>query len=284
MKKIFIISIALIFLIGVFVFAIPGIPHTFSGTVEYSNYPVMNLQYCDIGASMSGHGLGIIGEVGEDNFYNAAIIPGEYRGEITFYIGGVNASPTAQYIWGGETENFNLIIDELPLESCENGEGSSCGNEVIEPWEDCDEFVPQGVTCEGVMGTGWSGIITECTNNCRYDTSGCVPPQNNGGSSSSSSSGGSSSSSSSGGSSSSSSSGGSSNNNVNLISTPDTDKENKTVDLNSDENQNKKSSGITGAVIGFAKSGIGIGLIFAILIVIAGIIVVGFRNKTKITQ
>lgn len=443
MKKIFIIGFALIFMLGIFVFATPGIPHTFSGTVEYSGNPNMNLQGDDVCASINGFGLGKIGKVGENNKYgdglDVAIIPKEHRGEITFYIGNVSANPTAEYEEGGDTE-LNLTINEIPTGSC----GGSCGNEIFEEWEQCDGFVPQGITCAVIMGSGWTGIIS-CSGSCTYDTSECIPPAlycgdgvcNNGESCSSCSQDcGSCSEGGNGGScfpagtkitmkdksekniedvkvgdyvlsydfknqkksfakvielespirehmceivfednsnlkltrehpvytkqgwksinpfetsienselgfvsklkttdevlfadseykkiekincwseivqtynlkkvgfynnfyadgvlvhnkgggSSPNNPPSSSNNNVVNLNTETEIEENKTVDLNLDENQNKKSSGITGAVIGFAKSGVGIGLIFAILIVIAGIIVVGFRNKTKQIQ
>ena len=71
-------------------------------------------------------------------------------------------------------------------------------------------------------------------------------------------------------------------NNIENLEFESQDNNDEISDLNQNENQNIKSSGITGAVIGFAKSGIGIGLLFAILIIIVVIAIVGFRKRNKI--
>jgi len=57
------------------------------------------------------------------------------------------------------------------------------------------------------------------------------------------------------------------------------DEENETIDLIYNENQETIGPGITGEVIGFVKSGVGMGLIFAVLVLIVGIGVVTLRKK-----
>ena len=56
--------------------------------------------------------------------------------------------------------------------------------------------------------------------------------------------------------------------------------EDDNVKLESDEIQETTGSGITGAVIGFAKTGKGIGLIFGFIIIVFGIGVMAIRKKS----
>lgn len=53
-----------------------------------------------------------------------------------------------------------------------------CGNGQVENGELCDGSIGSA-TCTSVKGNGWSGTLS-CTNNCRFDISGCTntPPSN----------------------------------------------------------------------------------------------------------
>ena len=51
------------------------------------------------------------------------------------------------------------------------------------------------------------------------------------------------------------------------------------LNLNEQEEQKNLDSGITGAIIGLGKSGLGIGLIFAIIIIVIAIIIMAFRKS-----
>lgn len=53
---------------------------------------------------------------------------------------------------------------------------TSCGDGTIQaPQEQCDGAIPNGVTCQSVLGVYSTGSLT-CTSNCLYDTSLCTLP------------------------------------------------------------------------------------------------------------
>jgi len=274
MKKSFIVFIITIFL-GSMVIAIPSVPNVFFGDVEYSGNSGMSLTNYEISASVGGYSLGVIGNVDSGNVYEVMVDPQGRTGEIIFYIGGVQAEPSGVYQMGEFTE-LNLIINDYP--SVVN-----CGNNIVEPGEQCDGDDINFATCENVIGPGFTGNIT-CTPVCSFDISGChamscgdgecnngetcescvedcgkCPPNNGGGG------GG-------GG-----SSGGSSNNDDTQTITPlnmgelggniGEDKELEVLGTYVDDTE--ESLGITGeAVVDFAKSGRGILLITLIFFII----------------
>jgi len=115
----------------------------------------------------------------------------------------------------------------------------------------------------------------ETCSSCPVDCGTCPPPDNGGGGSSGGGGGG-------GGSSSSSST-----TTLETTTTTETQEEgegDETIDLISDETQQTTGPGITGAVIGFAKSGVGIASIFVVFILIAGIVVLTLKKKSKSPQ
>jgi len=151
------------------VLAVPSLPHTFIGTVTYSQNPGMNLAGYDISASVGSYGLGIVGKVAAGNTYEILIDPQGRTGEITFYVGGVEAEETEDYSWGGHTEDFVLTIDEMPSNAL-------CGNGIQEPGEQCDGTDLGVGTCENVLGiVGATGILG-CTNICTFEYSNCTAP------------------------------------------------------------------------------------------------------------
>ncbi len=287
------IPVFILVLLTTFILAIPSIPNVFSGTIEYSGDKGMSLTGYDISASIENYGLGVLGIVGENNFYDVMVDPQGRTGEIHFYIGGVEAEETSIYS-AGEFTDLDLTINNYPS-------NAMCGNEMQEPGEQCDVLDLGIGTCENVLGIiGATGDLS-CTEYCTFDYSNCSAPYcgdticNNGETcstcpgdcgvcSSSSSSSGSGSSSSGSGSSSSGSGDNDETNNDNIINLnyPKEDNTDKDIDLNYNEEQETISSGITGGVIGFVKSGAGIGLIFAFIIIVLVIGVIAITKK-KIT-
>jgi len=290
MKKI--IPIICLILSIAFIIAIPSIPNVFYGTVSYSDDSEMILTGHEISASIGDWDLGIIGHVGVDNLYEIMLDPQGHSGEIVFYVGGVQTEETAEYNMGEFTE-LDLTIEEVPTNYV-------CGNQIQEPGEQCDGTDLGIGTCENVLGIPFATGDLGCTEYCTFDFENCSAPYCGDGlcnsgetctdcsqdcgacssSSSSSSSGG-------GGggggggssSSSSSSSGGGENEIINLGF------EDETINLEESEEETETQDDvkpqITGGFIGFVKSGIGIGIIIAIVIIIAGIVVMNIANKGK---
>ncbi len=151
-----------------FVFAIPSIPNAFSGNATYSEDPLWDLTDSEISASIDGYGLGVVGNVDSGNSYSVMIDPQGRTGEITFYIGGIEAHPTAIYE-AGDFSELDLIIDEEPLYAV-------CGNSIQEPGEQCDGSMLGVGTCENVLGIlGATGTLS-CTGFCTFDYSNCTAP------------------------------------------------------------------------------------------------------------
>ena len=155
-------------LIGV-AFAAPSLPHVFNGEVIYSGDPSMSLSGYKISASVGGYGVGIVGSVNSNNTYEIFVDPQGHAGEITFYVGGVEAEEKGDYEWGGFSPNFNLTINEVPTDA-------TCGNSLQEPGEQCDNLDLGVGTCENVLGiTGATGTLS-CTSFCTFDYSNCTAP------------------------------------------------------------------------------------------------------------
>jgi len=262
-----------------FVFAIPSIPNVFSGTVEYSDNPGMLLTDYDISASVGGYPLGIIGEIQSSNIYEVMVDPQGHGGEIIFYIGGVEASPTATYEMGELTE-LDLTINELPTNAL-------CGNGMQEPGEQCDGSDLGTGTCENILGLPGATGTLSCTDICTFDYSNCAAPycgdgtcnndetcsscpqdcgdcpSNDNGGDDSSNNGGSP---------------------IQQDSiTNDSDNQNDILSiesLNEADKERETGAGITGAIIGFAGSGTGTVLIFVLLVILLGIGVVLLKKKS----
>jgi uncharacterized membrane protein YgcG len=289
MKKVVLI-LCLIF-IASFVLAVPSIPNVFSGIVTYSEDSETSLTGYDVSCSINGYALGIVGQIGEDNIYSVMVDPQGRTGEITFYIGGVEASPRAEYEMGEFTE-LDLTIYEMPSYAM-------CGNGIQEPGEQCDGADLGIGTCENVLGIlGATGTLS-CTDYCTFDYVNCSAPYcgdgicNNGetcstcpgdcGACPSSSSSSSGSSSGGGGGSSSSSSGSgvinlNTSNNDNEVITLDFEQENQ-EEILEEETQEDTNARVTGGVIGTGTGGslIIIGIILVIVIIV---LVVASKKKS----
>jgi hypothetical protein len=164
-KLIFFITIILV---ATLVVAVPSIPNHFSGDIFYTNNPSLSLVGHEISASIKGDELGVIGEVKSGNSYEVLVDPQGKVGTITFFIGGIQASPTSEY-QAGEFTTLDLNIDEEPI-------GSLCGNDNKESGEQCDGTDLNSATCESVYGTGWTGEIN-CDSSCSFDDVNCIPPE-----------------------------------------------------------------------------------------------------------
>ncbi|MBR9702302.1 hypothetical protein GOV13_05275 [Candidatus Pacearchaeota archaeon] len=193
-------------------------------------------------------------------------------GTIDFFVNGIEANEHPAYNGEedyGKVTEMNLTFDE------EIPQTSSCGDEEVNPGEQCDGSNINFATCANVVGTGWTGTVS-CTNSCAFDISGCsftgiVNPPSSSGSSSSSSSG-----------SSSSSSGGPyspSTANTPLTNSDPTPNENPLIGL--DSGKEPSSAGITGAATGILSSSGGIALLFVVLILVLGIAVMIIQKRGK---
>lgn len=285
MKKIIIFIFAFILLISL-VIAVPSIPNVFFGKITYSGYPGLSLAGYNISASVGGSGLGIIGAVKSGNTYQVIVDPEGETGEIIFYIGGTEASPKAEYEMGEFTE-LDLIINNPPSETI-------CGNNILEPGEQCDGTDLNGATCANVMGEYWTGNLS-CAGSCSFDYTNCIAPYcgdnacNSGESCSSCSKdcgSCSSGSGSGGGGGSSGGGGGSSGGGISYTSNPssssgnqETTKSNEreTVTINKTLGGFQEPKGlfskITGAVIGGGTVGILLPVMFILLIILAAIVI-----------
>ena len=70
------------------ILAAPSLPHEFRGNVIYSGDSGMSLTGHDISASIGTYGLGIVGQVGQNNQYDVFIDTQGRVGEIHFFVGG----------------------------------------------------------------------------------------------------------------------------------------------------------------------------------------------------
>jgi len=261
MKKQFITLLVLLMIS--FVLAVPDCPldgpKSYSGTVSYDkkllegNYEINAM----IGNSFAGTGRVINGE------YEIDISPcSGITGIVDFYINSIKADEQGSYVgmddWG-KNENLDLIINELP--PFEN----LCGNEIKNPGEVCDRKDFGVYTCSNY---GFNSGYLVCSNSCDWIyTNNCYDKNDNAGSKDSSSSNPSSNS----------IIKTETNTNIKIENTNDTDnnKENNIIGLDFE----KTSSGITGGVIDFVKSGTGIGLIFILLILGIGMMILKKRAQ-----
>ena len=288
MKKQIILLLTLVLMIS-FVFAVPSLPHAFAGKVEYSASPKMSLTGYDISASIGSYGLGVVGQVQENNLYEVFVDPQGRVGMIYFYIGGIEAEETEVYEWGGNSEDSNLTINELPSYGV-------CGNGFQEPGEQCDNIQLGTGTCENVLGIlGATGNLS-CTEECTFDYSGCTAPFCGDGTcnndetcstcsndcgicpTTSSGGGGGGGSSGGGGGGSSTSSTSKNDGGIVLLEQEEEIEEDKQVE----ENFSEPTVGTgLGAVLGFVKSIKGVGLVFGLVVLVVGTVVFFIQKKDK---
>jgi len=284
------LAVSILILISSFVLAIPPSPSAFYGSIEYNNESIPNGYF--ITAKLDGVISGVC-EI-EDGTYgygaNTLIVLSynQINGPVKFYIGD-NEIGEHDFIDKGVTK-LDFVLDSFPEDSenpvdgeCDVGAGeclfnaldcnpqktNACaGNERcdIEIGEDCSN-TPQDCSCL----TGYSCVEGVCQIN---DNDGGDDGGGNGGNDGGGNGGGSPG-----------------------IITLTTNTDNDTIDLdyetigdnetNLDSNKETKTtgSGITGAVIGFVKSGKGIvSLVFVILVIALGIGVITFKSKSKVQQ
>ena len=206
----------------------------------------------------------------KDETYNI-IIMCDNEDVIYFRINGKLADET------GICEPYNVepINVDLTVDFAPEDYAPACGNGIIEPGEQCEENNFAEMTCQDF---GYDMGDLKCVN-CQRDLSDCSydspeddddTPDNTGGNDNGDRPGG-----------------GTttvvatSEDGLTTISAVDDVQDDGTIDLISDESQETIGSGITGGVIGFVKSGVGMGLTFAVLLLIVGIGVMAFRKKKK---
>ena len=168
MKILITTSILIILLLSTLGLAVPTVPNVFSGTISYEDNPGMSLVGFTISATVGSFDLGKLGEVKAGNSYKVLVDPQGHSGIITFYIGDVEASPTASYEMGAFT-TLNLNVDEVPTETI-------CGNNNKEIGEQCDGTDLNFATCSNVVQSGWVGNIS-CNSDCTFDITQCSAPQ-----------------------------------------------------------------------------------------------------------
>lgn len=171
----------------------PKYYYYYVGYVDYPEKPEFNLIGIEITARLNSRDLGVVGyidvdEFGNEGYYEAEI--GRENGEITFYVGGVEAEPRFNQIVDSEffkTIDLNLTIHSDPSRGL-------CGNGVINPGEECDGdnfgFFGDGVgQCQNYDSIYESGDLL-CSEECKISASQCVLKSDDGSDDGSGSSGG----------------------------------------------------------------------------------------------
>lgn len=260
MRKFTSIIFVLILLINLSFLAAMSYPHAFHGTVTIKD-----------GQNPTGQTL--IGMINGVATGSCVILNGEYDlviednigngGEIEFYIGYEKAEEISEFVTFEVTE-LNLTFDLIPLDFGDCGNHDCEANECSTCPIDCGiaECIGNGI-CDIEMGETCSTYPEDC-GVCPVPSSGGSSGGGGGGSSGGSSGGGSSS----------------------IISTTN-ENTSTSVDevikgiqtLNEETTQKKLDSGMTGAVIGFVKSIKGIGLGFAVVLLVAGTVVFITQKK-----
>jgi len=295
MKKIIpIIFLGLILVVGFVVADQNCVPNMntneYYGTVYIGSNPLTGGDYTLVAVI----GGGIVGAqpINYDGSYSIDVspCPGVEGGKIEFFVGDAIADENGDYEYDGSAPiliELDLHLNKDPDTVCGNGQltkGEECDDGNFEGGDGCSEI------CEIELGyeCGWDSIEGSictlllycgdsiCNNGetcstCAADCGACSTGGSSGGGGGSSGGGGGS---------------------FNPTTNTNTQTTNNTVDLsfeietdesiNLDSNENQKTTGpgITGGVIGFAKSGIGIGLIIGIIIILAGIGVMFMTRKS----
>ncbi|MBU1129007.1 MAG: hypothetical protein KJ949_00045 [Nanoarchaeota archaeon] len=236
MRKVYLFALVLILSIS-FIFAQncpPSLPKTYSGEVSY-NGGALSGTY-EIRAVLDEDTIGI-GEVSEGEYLVDVMPCSGSTGEIYFYINGIETNERGLYSgeddWG-VSEELNLEVEEMPPAQ------NTCGDGLIQSGEECDGTNLAGRSVNGCEPSGWEGTIS-CNSQCKIDYSNCVYSDDNG-------------------------------DEKDDDDDKDNDKDSKKKNLISDENKeiikekidntisaiSEKVGSITGATIGFVKTGNGI--------------------------
>jgi len=267
MKNQVILAICLVLLIGM-VSAVPSIPHAFRGDAKYTNGQNIPNGYI-VTARLDNQPIStnsIIkdGKYGYDDPLLVSDIIGNGK-KVYFYINGelVENDPIDFVI--GEVTSLNLIVKSPPspsnFDGCGDGYCDIYENECSYCLVDCniDDCIGDG-KCDATIG---ENCLTapqdcgDCSSTTTYSSSsgggGGSPPQDTP---------------------------------TFIPATTSTQTPNGTngeqdeiLDIDS-LNEEQTRPGITGAVIGFAKSKPGMGLIFVVLVLIAGIAVMVLKKKS----
>lgn len=239
-------------------------PHAFHGTAKYNNGTNIPNGYI-----ISGEVNGVISgstTISDGKYDLVAVDEVGNGGEVKFYINGAEADQTSTFIVFEVTE-LDLTIDSAPPTFV------GCGDNSCKLDENCSSCPADCGSCPAFCGDETCDPDETCSS-CSSDCGSCPVATSSGGGSSGGSGGGSSR-----GSSfkiNSSSVENSSNNYSPLNSEED---EIKTVEELNENSEKNSKSGITGAVIGFAKTKLGIGLIFAGIIIVLGSIIILIRRR-----
>ncbi len=251
-----------------FVLAVPdcplSAPKSYHGTVSYGG-ELLEGNY-EINA-MIGNNYAGVGEVIDGN-YEIDIFPCfGITGTISFYINTIKAEEKGSYVgmddWG-KNENLNLTLLEMPP-----SENPPCGDGIKDPGEVCDGADFGTYTCSNY---GFNVGYLTCSDSCDYIYTDNCYNSNNDDDGGNDNGGG----------------GGGNNNppsntqNSEVIVLDDLEEEEEeiveTIIVN--ENQQSTGSGILGAVIGFVKTGKGLGLVFSlVVIVMVGIVLIVQKRK-----
>ncbi len=248
----------------------PSPPKSYNGTVGFEGAVLVD-DY-EIRAVIGIDTVGIGAVSGGNYDFDVSPCMGA-TGDVKFYINGIKTNEGGSYIgmddWG-INENLDLTVNALPpLED-------TCGPpNAIEFGEECDGSNLAGRNVND-CGTGWTGTIS-CSASCQIDYSNCAfevpeddpisPPQNNPGG-----------------------------NNGNPSSNTPDDDDDEVTDLSDEEDDTELETledeeteteeltvGTgTGAVVGFFKSGVGIGLIFGIIVIALTVTVLAIQKKKVI--
>lgn len=147
MKKPLLFTILVIISIG-FVFAVPMIPTVFNGAITYTGDVSMNLNGYDINVTIPGQPEWKVGVVGQGNSYEVDVSPdsnSNLNGDISFYIGGVEANEVGTYIKGGFVF-LDLTIDSIPTQDIEPQE--YCGDGICNNGETCSSCSQDCGSCD----------------------------------------------------------------------------------------------------------------------------------------
>ncbi len=270
---------------------LPPEPMAFYGSVTYTNGTAIPNGYyltAKIGTTISGECEIINSDYGKNSNTCIVINPsGEHI--VEFYLGDEKLGEHA--FQSKEIINLDFTVDSLPTnftplsnDICEPEKGE-CSYNIL----DCDasktdicagngvcdiaigetcKFTPQDCGACPECGDGICNNNETCST-CPADCGSCSSGGNSGGGRGGGSGGG---------------GGGSTKTTTTTTTTTDTsssgnNNKNESIDLNSTESQQTTNPSITGAVIGFVKSGVGIGVIAGLVFVLAGIGVVAKIKK-----
>ena len=282
MKKEVVSIFALVLLIGLVSASScpPNIPVSYYGTVSYDG-ELLEEDY--IIKAILNHDISGLSEIVGGNYYlDVSPCYGITSGTISFVINGVEANEKVTY----NTENFGKEIElDLTINSLPSSD-DVCGNGIIETGEECDDDnIDNSDGCSSIceieynyICTGQPSICTEkqdpycgdgsCNNGetCSTCSQDCGTCDDNGNDNGGGGGGG----------------GGSYTPSTIVLDNQeeDTETEDEETEILNEEVGGQTSGTGLGAVIGFVKSGKGIGLICGLIVVVlAGVVMVVRKRK-----